>query len=330
MKTKAYTLLVVVAILAVIIASEVPSYSQSTVIYGCITKLTGAIRIVSAPGQCKSNEALIFWNQTGPQGPQGAQGPAGPQGAQGPPGPAGPQGAQGPPGPAGPQGAQGPTGPQGPAGYSNLSTLIGSPCTAFNGQPSTLQMIAAQDGTVTLKCPSPTPKTVFVTSKMYAANFGGAFSADTLCQALANDASLDGTFKAWVSDAIFGSPSTRFTQPGPTTPYILVDGTIIAYGWAGLTSGNLLAPIDKDEHGVPVLDPNNLSSGQIWTETNVSGAYSDDFQGNACNYWGSTSQNLTAVCGYAGRADFDWTGAGPTGAGGNPCSITARFYCFQQ
>lgn len=50
---------------------------------------------------------------TGPQGPQGIQGPAGPQGAQGERGEAGPQGPQGEPGPAG---EQGPEGPQGPAG----------------------------------------------------------------------------------------------------------------------------------------------------------------------------------------------------------------------
>lgn len=110
----------------------------------------------------------------------------------------------------------------------------------------------------------------------------------------------------------------------------MVDGTIIAYGWAGLTSGSLLAPIDKDEYGAPVLDPNNIPSGAVWTETNVSGAYSDDFKGNACNIWGSKDPNLFAVIGYAGSVDWDWTGAYAGGAGGDRCNVTARFYCFQQ
>jgi hypothetical protein len=61
----------------------------------------------------------------GPQGAQGAPGPAGPQGVKGDVGPAGPQGdagpqglqgAQGPAGPQGDVGPQGPQGIQGPAG----------------------------------------------------------------------------------------------------------------------------------------------------------------------------------------------------------------------
>jgi len=70
----------------------------------------------------------------GPQGPQGATGPAGPQG---------PQGATGPAGPQGPRGAQGPAGPQGPVmscvdgdmiscytAPSGLTTLNVGPCRA--------------------------------------------------------------------------------------------------------------------------------------------------------------------------------------------------------
>jgi hypothetical protein len=71
MKTIMSALVVVVSILGMILVTEVPSYSQNTVIYGCIKKSTGQIRIVSAPGQCKSNEALTSWNSQGPQGPPG-------------------------------------------------------------------------------------------------------------------------------------------------------------------------------------------------------------------------------------------------------------------
>ena len=58
-------------------------------------------------------------NVTGPEGPQGEEGPEGPQGPEGEQGPAGsegPQGEQGPAGPEGPQGEEGPQGPQGPPG----------------------------------------------------------------------------------------------------------------------------------------------------------------------------------------------------------------------
>jgi hypothetical protein len=80
-------------------------------IHGCYLRASGVVRVIdSSTTQCRNNEVMLDWSQTGPQGPQGQQGPSGPQG------PAGSQGAQGPPGPQGVQGPQGDTGPQGPAG----------------------------------------------------------------------------------------------------------------------------------------------------------------------------------------------------------------------
>jgi hypothetical protein len=65
MKTIASVAVVAVSILALILVTEVPSYSQNAVIYGCVKNSNGDLRIVSAPEQCKSNEALISWNQAG-------------------------------------------------------------------------------------------------------------------------------------------------------------------------------------------------------------------------------------------------------------------------
>jgi hypothetical protein len=82
-----------------------------SVIYGCVHKSTGALRI-NGP-ECGASETPISWNvqgPVGPQGPAGPQGAPGAQGAAGPQGPAGPQGAAGPEGPAGPQGPPGPSG----------------------------------------------------------------------------------------------------------------------------------------------------------------------------------------------------------------------------
>jgi hypothetical protein len=89
----------------------------------------GQLRVlVSAHDTCDQRDNPLTWNQKGPQGPQGAAGPAGPQGprgetgATGPQGPkgetgaTGPQGPKGPAGPAGPEGEQGPAGPPGPNG----------------------------------------------------------------------------------------------------------------------------------------------------------------------------------------------------------------------
>lgn len=86
------------------------------VINTCVDNKQGTIRVASTAG-CRSNETPLSWNQLGPQGPQGATGPAGPMGpvgATGPAGPVGPQGLSGPTGPVGPQGPQGVQGPPGP------------------------------------------------------------------------------------------------------------------------------------------------------------------------------------------------------------------------
>ncbi|GIH23959.1 hypothetical protein Aph01nite_22690 [Acrocarpospora phusangensis] len=71
-------------------------------IKACVNS-TGGVRILTdtgtptpgaaKPGECKSDETFLWWNQTGPAG---ATGPAGPQGPQGPQGVRGPKGDPGP------------------------------------------------------------------------------------------------------------------------------------------------------------------------------------------------------------------------------------------
>jgi hypothetical protein len=85
MKTKISIFLIVFLVLFV---APHPSWSQN-IIYSCITKSTGNIRIVPTPNSCKSNEALQSWNVAGTQGPQGIQGIEGIQGPVGPQGPPG-------------------------------------------------------------------------------------------------------------------------------------------------------------------------------------------------------------------------------------------------
>jgi hypothetical protein len=58
-------------------------------INGCVSKLTGGVRIPGAGQTCNALENPLSWNNSGPAGPAG---PAGPQGAQGEQGPAGPTG----------------------------------------------------------------------------------------------------------------------------------------------------------------------------------------------------------------------------------------------
>jgi hypothetical protein len=77
-----------------------PAHAATT-FYACVTKSSGAIRMVSQATTCKTTESKIMWNQTGPAGPAGPKGSAGPEGPAGPSGPQGPAGSVGPQGPAG-------------------------------------------------------------------------------------------------------------------------------------------------------------------------------------------------------------------------------------
>jgi hypothetical protein len=92
-------------------------------ITSCRTLSSGSLRVIDAEAgaTCKSTEKKLTWNQTGPQGPAGAQGPKGDPGQQGAPGPKGADGA------TGPQGEPGPAGPAGtPGGLSDVYTSSGN------------------------------------------------------------------------------------------------------------------------------------------------------------------------------------------------------------
>jgi hypothetical protein len=73
------------ALVCVSAAAALPARAAS-VINACITKQTGAVRIVQSVATCKSTETPIAWNAVGPQGPAGPPGQQGVQGVQGPPG----------------------------------------------------------------------------------------------------------------------------------------------------------------------------------------------------------------------------------------------------
>lgn len=74
------------------------TWVDDPVVYTCVHKESGGVRVVESTTACKTGEIALSWNKQGPVGPAG---PAGPAGETGPAGPQGPEGPQGPPGPAG-------------------------------------------------------------------------------------------------------------------------------------------------------------------------------------------------------------------------------------
>jgi hypothetical protein len=157
-------------------------------------------------------------------------------------------------------------------------------------------------------------KRVFVSSTLMPdGKFGGIAAADNLCQTLATN--LGGTWKAWLSDQR-DSPATTFTHAA--VPYRLIDGTIVANDWAGLTSGTLLHAIDHDETGA-------LATGvtEVWTGTNPDGTS----EGDNCKNWTNNSPSaFLAIVGLFDRTDTGWTNVYL-----QFCDRTLmHVYCFEQ
>ena len=171
------------------------------------------------------------------------------------------------------------------------------------------------------------PRTVFVTSSTYDGNLGGLSGADDICQGFADGATIEGTFKAWLSDSI-SSPSTRFIH-STNFPYILVDNTIIADNWEDLIDGSLQNSIGLDENGNDVTDYNYFDV-QVWTGTESDGSTAFDnllWGGNDCAGW-TSSNGGSGIYAFNWRVNSWWTFYDQTSM--DCFSGSARLYCFQQ
>jgi hypothetical protein len=164
--------------------------------------------------------------------------------------------------------------------------------------------------------PTPTSvplyKLVFITSTTYTGNLGGLSAADQICQNLASQAGLSGSYKAWLSDSAT-SVSSRIAHA--SVPYQRIDGVIVANDWGDLTDGSLLAPISITESGAAV------SGTGVWTNTKIGGLTASTT--NTCADWGSTSGQ--SIKGYAGSTTGSWTISALLG-----CSYYLHLYCFQE
>jgi len=157
---------------------------------------------------------------------------------------------------------------------------------------------------------------IFVTSTHSTGNLGGLAGADATCQSLATAAGQSGTFKAYLSDAST-SVDARFVHS--TRPYALVNGTVIAANYAGLTSGHVLAPIDVDETGA------SASPSLVWTGQSEGGIAT-----TSCTSW--TSSSATPTGAMLDTIDTDWTVTLPVS-----CDLSdglfvddGRLFCVQQ
>lgn len=200
------------------------------------------------------------------------------------------------------------------AARATADTALDERLSVLEARVASLEATVAAQQAVLDTLLSPEPKTVFVSSATYDGNLGGLDGADAKCQALADAASLSGTYKAWLSDST-GSPSTRFARS--TTPYVRTDGATVAYGWADLTDGTLFNAIVYDE----------LKQGYgnlfVWTDTLRNGTITSP---ETCSDWTSGAPGSASWAGFANPAYperwTDWLH--------NSCTTQGHLYCFQQ
>jgi hypothetical protein len=192
----------------------------------------------------------------------------------------------------------------------------------------------------------PIPKRVFVTSRAYSGVLGGVAGADQICQQLASEAGLSGTYKAWLAMGVPGRETTPLTTfKRYPRPYQQRNGVTVANNLDTIfTTGKLLNQIYIDEQGRSVLI--GYSTKRVWT-----GFYPASTSADGSIVWAAadpwhTCWNWTVYSGTSGHGGTIY--ANPTTEIGYkwtndfniPCakvySATAQIpehahlYCFEQ
>lgn len=170
----------------------------------------------------------------------------------------------------------------------------------------------------------------FVTKTSVKPDFGGIPGADEICATAAKDASLPGTYAAFLS--IKGEPVLRFITEADATdaglPIIDATGRQIAPSFTALLAGQEPAiQIDRDENGGQINFTNDggipaceVNEGVAWTgsDTNFSASNAD------CALWRTTSDGTSATVGF-GVNRGSWLSTCKAS-----CARTAHLYCTQK
>ncbi|MFZ6184745.1 DUF4215 domain-containing protein [Nannocystis pusilla] len=158
---------------------------------------------------------------------------------------------------------------------------------------------------------------IFVTSGAFKGDFNKLPGADARCLIAASDLPA-AEWTAWLSDDL-QSPASRmdttfvgwYILPGP-------EPTLVARNWAGLTSGNLQNPINRDEAGNQV--PANAT---VWTNTKTDGKILSLDTASHCNNWDSNTG--TGSVGSPNATDAMWANNGTV----EDCNSMQHLYCVQ-
>ncbi len=194
------------------------------------------------------------------------------------------------------------------------------------------------------KTDKPQLRRVFITSSQGTANLStwtdaggklGVLAGDTICQAKADSAALNGTFRAWLSDdnndaycRIAGLSGKKGSETCNTDGfnsgvYVRTDELPFAWSLKELVDGKLLSAIQLDERA------KNYSERElsVWTATDQDGTLNESANGSdsSCNNWTSDDSNVFSVSGRGNETIYRWTSSTSTRCDEERASL----YCFQ-
>jgi hypothetical protein len=148
----------------------------------------------------------------------------------------------------------------------------------------------------------------FVTSQTFAPDFGGLAGGDALCQAAADQAGLDGTYLALLSDETMVNPSARLEG---YSGWVRTDLRNFANDPDEMVaSSEIYYPLTFDEFG------NDLGAVLVYTG-GVEGY-------EHCDNWTSTDPMGIAGLGYTGSGSWEWLFWNYASCSG----ASAHLYCF--
>ena len=161
----------------------------------------------------------------------------------------------------------------------------------------------------------PALKRVFVTSSQYDGDLARYGGGDKLCQQIATEARLGGTWKAWLS---IGGMSA-VDRIADVAPWYLVDGVTKVFATKAQLRARPSVIINQDESGT-VIDPMMTSVGDLVVQT---GTRNGGTSGADCGAW---TNNGMGTYGFLDLPEY-WTEY----ADGD-CSVSSnkRLYCFEQ
>jgi hypothetical protein len=182
----------------------------------------------------------------------------------------------------------------------------------MNAMRWTVLAMLAACGTSNTARDRPAENIAFATSTVQTGNLGGLAGADALCNSLADDAGIGGSYVAWLSI----STTTAFSRVESVPGWVAVDGTPIATQPSDLATASILSPIGLDERGHDV----RMTQRQTWTATGADGTP----YGGTCSDW--TSED---PLNNGGVGDASSGGPGFTQTVNVACSSPRRLYCFE-